>query len=396
MKKLSLNIKIVIRPDKQRKNGDYPLYYSVRIQGATNRVATGKYIRASDWDIKNGCLKTNTKANQLLSKLLTDNMNSWWETMYQLEADGKPVTLQVATAFLKDEAKQTFYEFFEDEINIWAIEDKVENTIKSYRSTLNVLREFAPKATFGDLTYSFIQQFDLHMSQKRGNTVNGRWGRHKCLRAVIREAIKKGLMKEGSNPYKFFSIKSTESKRQPLTIAEINEIKALEIPEKNGFLNRVKDLFLLSAFTGLRYSDLMRLSFDHLKSDPDMIVMVMQKTQKEVTIPLLPDAKLILEKYTKHKIKTPGLTIMPQMTNQVLNRELKVLIGKTGITKHVTCHTARHAFATTLVQSNVNLIEIRDLLGHKSVTQSQTYAKSVQSELINTMEKLALKYGQAI
>ena len=87
---------------------------------------------------------------------------------------------------------------------------------------------------------------------------------------------------------------------------------------------------------------------------------------------------------------------MPQMTNQVLNRELKVLIGKTSITKHVICHTARHAFATSLVQSNVNLVNIRDLTGNASVAQSQTYAKSVQSELINTMEKLALKYGQAV
>jgi integrase/recombinase XerD len=273
----------------------------------------------------------------------------------------------------------------------------VENTLKSYRSTLNVLREFAPKATFGDLTYPFIQKFDVYMSQERGNSLNGRWGRHKCLRTVIREAIKKKLLKEDMNPYKNgFFIKSAPSKRQPLTIAEINEIKSVEIPEKNGFLNRVRDIFLLSCYTGLRYSDVMRLSFGHIKGDPDLIVMEMQKTKKQVTIPLLPDAKVILDKYSKHKIKTTGVTIMPQMTNQVLNRELKVLIGKTSITKHVTFHIARHAFATSLVQSNVNLVLIRDLLGHTSIAQTQTYAKSVQNDLVNTMEKLASMYDQAV
>lgn len=396
MKKLSLNIKIVIRSDKQRKDRKYPLYYSIRVDRITNRVSTGKWVDACDWDSKNGCLKTNTKANQLLNKLLYDNMNGWWEYMYQIEADGKPVTLTMASNYFNEKHTQTFYQFFENELAIWGINGKVENTLKTYRSTLKALKEFAPKATFGDLTYLFVQQFDIYLSQKRGNSLNGRWGKHKNLRAVIREAIKKDLIKESANPYKKFSIKSTPAKRQPLTTDEVNEIKKLDIPVKNGFLNRVRDIFLLSVYTGLRFGDLMRLSHEHIKLNPDRIEIEMQKTKKSVIIPLLPDAKAIINKYTKHQIKTVSMTIMPKMTNQVINRELKVLISKTTINKNVTFHIARYAFAASLVQSNINPFVLKELMGHSSITQTQTYVKGVQSDLVNSMEKLAGIYENAV
>ncbi|RYU90701.1 hypothetical protein EWM62_08625 [Mucilaginibacter terrigena] len=349
--KNSINIRPVIRHDKQRKDGLYPLNLSIRVGGATNRVSTGKYIQASDWDSKSGCLKNNTKANQFINQILAAQMKSWWEKMY---------------------------------------------TLKTYRSTLNVLKKFAPKASFGDLTYAFIQKFDVYMSQKRGNSLNGRWGRHKCLRAVIREAIKKELIKESNYPYRHFEVKSTVSKREPLTVAEIQEIKTLLIPEKNGFLNRVRDIFLLSVYTGLRYSDIMRLSFEHVDAELNLIVIEMQKTKKVVTIPVLPDAKLILERYTKHKIKTVGLTIMPQMTNQVLNRELKILISKTNITKNVTFHIARYAFASSLVQADINPFIMMELMGHARITQTQTYIKPAKTNLVKSMEKLADTYSKAV
>jgi hypothetical protein len=90
----------------------------------TNRVPTGKYVELKDWDIQNRCLKTNSKTNQLLNKLLSDKINSWWQHMYQLEADGKTVTLTLATDFFNENADQTFYQFLRMKLPFGALKTR--------------------------------------------------------------------------------------------------------------------------------------------------------------------------------------------------------------------------------------------------------------------------------
>jgi site-specific recombinase XerD len=322
-------------------------------------------------------------------------MNDWHTYMLQLETMGKPITITIASAFFNGNIKVTFFSFFQEQIDLWEVE-KAYNTIKTYKSTLNVLKQFNNKLNFGDLTYQTIQQFDLYMSKTRGNAVGGKFTKHKCTKAVIREAIKKGFMTSDQNPYRFFKIKAAVGKREFLAINEVTQLMNLEIPEKNGFHSRVRDLFLFSCFTGLRYSDVMNLKWSNLDLKKKCITIQMVKTKKVLTIPLVPQAEAIIEKYGKHIIKTPTLRVLPKMANQVLNREIKVLIEKVGIEKHITFHCARHAFASCLIEAKTNILYVRDLLGHSNLSETQIYAKSLMSDLHSTMDNLASMYGKAV
>lgn len=393
--KMTYSIKLVLRTDKIKANGEIPIYFSVRVGPTATRLPTGKSVELTNWNVKECCPKKNNKLSQLLAAYLNSKMSEWHTYMLQLETMGKPITLTVATAFFKTNAQVTFYSFFQEQIDLWE-QDKANNTIKSYKSTLNILKGFAPKANFGDLTYDFIQKFDVYMSKIRGNSVGGKFTKHKCTKAIIREAIKKGYMTSDSNPYRFFKIKAAVGKREFLTIAEVTKVMDLEIPEKNGFLNRVRDLFIFSCLTGLRYSDVLNLRWSNVDTNKKAITITMTKTLKTITIPLVPQVLDILNEYGKHIIKVPSATVLPQMTNQVLNRELKVLIEKAGIKKQISFHCARHSFASNLIEAKTNILYVRDLLGHQNLSETQIYAKSLMSDLHGTMDNLSSLYGKAV
>src|SRR5690606_23711862 len=95
--------------------------------------------------------------------------------------------------------------FWQMQIELWQ-ESKEKNTLKSYKSTLNIIKKFNPKLNFGDLTYDCIERFDLFLRRDRNNSTGGCFTKHKVLRAIINQAIKKEYMDE--NPYRHFKIKS--------------------------------------------------------------------------------------------------------------------------------------------------------------------------------------------
>jgi integrase/recombinase XerD len=394
--KMTYSLRIVIRPDKAGADGLIPIWFSVRVGPTTTRLPTGKKVDIASWDIKGKCIKTHTKQNHLLAAYLTKQINDWNTYMLQLETMGKPITITIATAFFNGNAKMTFFKFFEEQIALWEIE-KAYNTLKSFKSTLNILKKFNDKLAFGDLiSYSTIQQFDLWLSKTRGNSVGGRFTVHKNLKCIIRTAIKKGFMTSEQNPYRFFKIKAAIGKREFLTIREVTKLMRLEIPEKNGFHNRVRDLFLFSCFTGLRFSDVMNLRWSNVNLEKKSLTIEMKKTKKVITIPMVPQAIEIVNRYGKHTIKVGSAKVLPQMTNQVVNRELKELMKLLNIEKDISFHSARHSFASNLIEAKTNILYVKDLLGHSSLAETQIYAKSLMSDLHSSMDNLASMYGKAV
>ncbi|WP_231459913.1 site-specific integrase [Pedobacter sp. Leaf132] len=293
------------------------------------------------------------------------------------------VIAQVSTVL--KHTKPTFYSFWQEQIQLWKL-SKAENTLKTYRSTLNILKEFNPRLNFSDLTYDCIEKFELYLRSIRGNGVGGAFTKQKTLKSMINQAILKGHMK--CNPYQNFKIKAAVGRREFLSIQEVKTIKDMCIEEKNGFLNRVRDIFLFSCFTSLRFSDTMNLKYGHIRQNPDRIEMEIMKTSKLLTIPLSANAGKILEKYMVSSPTNPKLSILPKMANQVINRELKVLIKKASIAKHISFHCARHSLASNLIESGTYINHVKELLGRTSMLQTQIYAKSLKADLYASVSRL--------
>ncbi len=66
-----------------------------------------------------------------------------------------------------------------------------------------------------------------------------------------------------------------------------------------------------------------------------------------------------------------------------MNEYLKVIASKTNIDKLVTCHVARHSFATNSLELNVPIETVSKVLGHTSIKTTQIYAKITETKLMN-------------
>lgn len=392
--KITYSIKAVLRTDKIKADGQIPIYFSVRVGPSANRLPTGKSILLKDWNSKDNCPKKNTKANELLNNYLSKKMSDWNVFMLENEIMGKPITASMAESYLKANSKVTFYSFFAEQIDLW--KDKAPGTLKTYKATLNVLKQYDPKANFGDINLTWVQKFEIFLTEVRGNTTGGKFTRHKCLKSIINTAIMKGFMPEAPHPYKHFKIKAAKGTRNFLTIEELQQVIKVNLSEEDVILEKVKELFLFSTYTGLRYSDVQNLQWMNISPNPDVINIKMQKTASEITIPLTANAKAIVDKYGKHCIKAPTSTILPQVSNQVINRSLKLLMKRARIKKPISFHCARHSFASHLIEAGVNILYVQKLLGHSCIADTMIYSHANNADIHASMDNLQKMYQQAV
>ena len=182
---------------------------------------------------------------------------------------------------------------------------------------------------------------------------------------------------------------SEQKTRCYLTLEEIQKIIETEYKPDND----IKPAFLFCCFSGLRYSDVSKLTWKEITASQDgyaQIETTMQKTGKSITIPLSDNA---LKWLPEREGNLPESRIFYKLPDQVNNADvrLRTLIKKAGISKHVTFHVARHSFATLTLTYGADLYTVSKLLGHANIRTTQVYAKIVDEskrKAVNLIPKL--------
>lgn len=201
------------------------------------------------------------------------------------------------------------------------------------------------------------------------------------LRSIIKLAINDQILVK--NPFfKVSSIKTLDSEREYLTFAELEKIVSAEC--ENPELKRA---FLFSCYTGLRWSDISKLTWADIKNDS--LRFRPQKTEEKfLYIPLNPTAKILLGEQVDSTNNT--FTIKYSAYE---NKKLQSWIQNAGIKKHITFHCARHTFATLALTNGADLYVIQKLLGHSEIKTTEIYTKIVdekKTEAVNCIPDLDL------
>ena len=116
------------------------------------------------------------------------------------------------------------------------------------------------------------------------------------------------------------------------------------------------------------------------------------KTKSLSSIPLLPIAEEIIDRYLDHPEVKKGECVLPVLSNQKSNAFLKEIALMCGIKKPLTTHLARHTFATTVTLTNgVPIESVSKMLGHKDLRTTQHYAKIVDRKISDDMKVLREK-----
>jgi len=336
-----------------------------------------------------------------------DNIASKVKTAYrkiqndEIVPTSKNIKNELDILLLKEEKKkkQTLFEFI-DSFILEQKKIKSPATIKAYQNIQNYLKSYCEykncKLDFEDIDLGFYNSFINYMTVKQKLAQNTIGNKIKNLKVVMNEATDRGLNKNFDFKNRRFKKVSEDTDKIYLNTTELNSIYSKDLTKKKK-LEKVRDLFILGCYTGLRFSDFTQLKKENI-IDGNKIKIRTQKTNENVVIPVHSYVKEILEKYDGN--------IPEPFSNQKMNEYLKKVgeeaeikemtmttITRGGIVEKVTTekynlistHTARRSFATNLYLADVPAITIMKITGHKTDKSFLRYIRISQEENANKL-----------
>ena len=238
-----------------------------------------------------------------------------------------------------------------------------------------------------ELNLQFLDDFDYFLKTEKNQkqiTINKEIQR---LRTPIKRAISEGYLDR--DPFILYKSKTIRKEVVFLSTEELKTLEEAVLQPKR--LCMIQDLFIFCCYTGLAYNEMVSLKKNNIQIGFDKrnwIQMKREKTQRQLSIPILPKAQEIIDKYSSERDY-----IFPSISNQKFNSYLKEIAIITGINKRITHHTARKTFASTvLLYNDVPMEIVSELLGHSNMTITQeSYGKVVQKKVSEAINNLAEK-----
>ncbi|MHA2030539.1 MAG: site-specific integrase, partial [Candidatus Kariarchaeaceae archaeon] len=263
-------------------------------------------------------------------------------------------------------------------------------TIKGYNTTLNHLLHYQ-ETTSSDIDFDlvdmvFYKKFTSYFHQQNYST--NTIAKHiKNLKVFMKEAYKRDLTSNSSFQNEDFRIIEEESDQIYLNDNELEMIYNMPLSD-HPRLERIRDLFIVASYTGLRFSDLKLIKPEHFINNETLLKIKTQKTDEIVVIPLHHTIKSIL---TKYEGKLPHVISNQKMNKHLkdmgriakINQTVSISITKGGLRvdknylKHelITVHTARRSFATNLYLAGVPTLTIMRITGHRTEKSFLKYIK---------------------
>ncbi len=265
-----------------------------------------------------------------------------------------------------------------------------ETTIKKYVSTFNHLKAFEQfrkkPVNFLDIDLDFYDSFNSFLTNHQQLALNSIGKYIQTVKTFLRSAEEDGITVNTAYRSRKFKTPSELTDKIYLTESELHEIFALDLSKKPG-LERVRDLFIIGAWTGLRFGDFTSIRPEQITGD--RIRIRTAKTGRPVVIPLHACVRAIL---TKYENKLPSAisnqkmnASLRQITAMVPSLEENFSVSSTvgGMRRYVTrakaalvtTHTARRSFATNMYLRGVPARTIMTITGHTTEQAFRLYIR---------------------
>lgn len=402
------------------------------------RSKTGIYVKPERWNDEKECLiiPRNTTPEQIeltmlqskiddLSSLIANSFvstdkteinNEWLKALIEKfnfpEKYEKPLAEkkqpQMLLSYINDFIKQA-----PERRNKETGRSLTPNNLQQYKATQKHLIAFAEISKMSDFKFSelnrqFYDDFVAYLQNPIQKTENGEplfnkegipiliknsftqntVGKHiKVLKVMLNDAPKE-LVAESD--YNSFYVYTEDVDNVYLNEMELKLLKDFNFSD-TPHLDRVRDWFLLLAWTGSRFSDLKKISTNDLEGD--YITYRQQKTNTKVTIPLHPVVKEILNKYEfqmpdpisnqrfneyiKEVCKRAQINTTETLTKTKGGKLVSLKLPKCDL---VSSHTCRRSFCTNMYKRGLPTLMIMSISGHKTEKSFLKYIKVKQSE----------------
>ena len=388
-----MRVLFVIAHNRIKKNNKAPIYCRITYNKCRKQFATGIFIEPEYWDnIKQKILpenKENTISNKKIS-LVSHQINEAFLMLQIL-----PNEFDVDDVYRKYKGEDS-----KEEITILGAydlhNDKTEKLIgidfnklswsryvESRRKVALFISKFYKRkdVRLRDLDLKFIQDLEYFFKTELKLKQATVYRSIQRIKKIIQFAISENYLKK--DPFHLYKNKKYKTVIIYLTDVELKKLEKHNFSQER--LQQVKDMFIFCCYTGLAYAEMSTLTTKNIEigfDGKEWIQMIRKKTNRKISIPILPKAKEILDKYNDE---------LPSISNQKFNSYLKEISELLSIDKKLTHHIARKTFATTvLLYNNVPMEIVSELLGHSNMNVTQShYGKVVQkkvSEQINVLK----------
>lgn len=275
------------------------------------------------------------------------------------------------------------------------------HTIQSYSYTFKLLLTFfesvksiaTERLSMSDLTRDTIIEFLDWLESARSCGITTRNQRLVAIHSFVRFVQKQAP----DNLYEFQRILNIPDKKCVKTVVPFltgDEMRILlDMPDPSN-RNGLRDLVLLALLydSAARVQEIIDLKVKDLRLDKPAVITLHGKGQKTRHVPITEKTKSLLQLYLKRNTYNMGIStgeeyvFVNQKKQQLSRWGISYIIGKYvdmaklqdgfDVRFPVTAHVFRHSKSVHLLQSGVNLIYIRDLLGHSDCSTTQIYAKA--------------------
>lgn len=299
----------------------------------------------------------------------------------------KTITLQDHQYGTKriDTSDKNFMDYFQEKTN------ERFNSAGNYGNWDSVLKHlkkcFGNTLKMSELNAESCNNFKLYLDTKartKGKqplSQNSKYSYLNKLKACLKLAYKEKLISENLSDY-IKGFKQGEPDREYLTFEEIEQLAATDC-----MYPVLKNAFIFSCLTGIRWSDIQRLTWENLRFSEKRgyeLSFRQQKTGGKEYLPISEQAVALLgERRPDDERLFVGLKYSAYM-----NVGLYKWIADAGIKKKITFHCARHTHAVLLLENGTDIYTVSKMLGHREIKTTQIYAKIVDSKKIDAVRSI--------
>lgn len=285
------------------------------------------------------------------------------------------------------------------------------NTVSSYRFTFILFISFmeqakkisASKLELGDIKKETVVEFLDWLQSERKCTAATRNVRLAALHSFFK-FLQYRQPDHIAEWQRILSLKAKKTKKEALNYLSIDGIKLLlEQPDTSTLKGR-RDLAMLALMydCGARVQEIIDADPSSIRLDKPYTIKIIGKGNKARIVPMMEEGIVHIKRYMKENnqldvyMRTSPLFLnsrKEKLTRAGVNSILKKYAGMARqknpgiIPDKISCHCLRHSKAMHLLQAGVNLVYIRDFLGHESVQTTEIYARADSKQKREAIEK---------
>ena len=392
-----------IQKDKVNKRGQTAIKAVVTIN-YKNVSKVVEYVKPKHWNaIKQRVNKSRADEEYNNHEEINQELDSFQKDAEAFMKSAKKNRQELTADMMKDffsgkyklSGKKTFWLAWEEYLQDAKL-SKADKTVKDQTSTMQYFKRFEAETnnilSFESFNLVMHDRFKTYVLEQRKQHYNYLATLTRRLKAFLNWSYERGYT--NSTEHRKFKAQEKPGTVVALTVEEFQRLYAFTFEKSKH--DRVRDIFCFGCLTGLRISDLLRLTRDNIQGETLVTYMKKVKKEKPLEIPILPQARKILDKYQEQ------YHLLPKISEQKFNDYIKEAAKESGITSMVKlmdfktglgqeetiskdqlihAHMTRKTFISLAYKAGLDIESIKAITGIRSERTLERYLTIEQETL---------------